>query len=198
MSIKRPFETNDDAATSVDLRWQRPRKTAEVSALGIDGRNNVWYIPHIVGSDWSAGLWPARRNAGETPALLEEVFMPRFTQGELEVMRILWEHGELKPAEIHARFPRNITNPSLRSYLAILLEKGHLVRRRVGKAYYYKAKTRRESTFRAMLRDLTRVCCDGSVQMLLCQLIRAEKLSESDLLELKRLSEGESKNQEKQ
>ena len=114
--------------------------------------------------------------------------MPRFTQGELEVMRILWEHGELKPAEIHARFPRKITNPSLRSYLAILLEKGHLVRRRVGKAYYYRAKTRRESTFRSMLRELARVCCDGSVENLLCQLIRAEKLSEADLLELKRLS----------
>jgi predicted transcriptional regulator len=114
--------------------------------------------------------------------------MPRFTQGELEVMRILWEHGELKPAEVHARFPRKITNPSLRSYLAILLEKGHLVRRRVGKAYYYRAKTRRESTFRSMLRELARVCCDGSVENLLCQLIRTEKLSAADLLELKRLS----------
>jgi len=116
--------------------------------------------------------------------------MPRFTQGELEIMRILWEHGELKPAEIHAHFPRRIKNPSLRSYLAILLDKGHIVRRRIGKAYYYRAKTRRESTFRAMLRDLARVCCDGSVETLLCQLIRTQKLSEADLLELKRLSEG--------
>ena len=115
--------------------------------------------------------------------------MPRFTQGELEIMRILWEHGELKPAEIHSQFPRKITNPSLRSYLAILLEKGHVVRRRVGKAYYYRAKTRRQSTFRAMLRDLTRVCCDGSVETLLCQLIRTQKLSEADLLALKRLAE---------
>jgi BlaI family transcriptional regulator, penicillinase repressor len=115
--------------------------------------------------------------------------MTRFTKGELEVMRILWEHGELKPAEIHAHFPRAIKNASLRSYLAILLEKGHLVRRRVGKAYYYRARTRRESTFRSMLRDLARVCCDGSVQNLLCTLIRTEKLSGDDLLELKRLSE---------
>ncbi len=114
--------------------------------------------------------------------------MPRFTQGELEIMRILWEHGELKPAEIHARFPRRIKNPSLRSYLAILLEKGHIVRRRVGKAYFYRAKTRRESTFRAMLRELTRVCCDGSMENLLCQLIRTQKLSATDLLELKRVS----------
>jgi BlaI family transcriptional regulator, penicillinase repressor len=115
--------------------------------------------------------------------------MPRFTEGELEVMRILWEHGELKPADIHERFPRDITNPSLRSYLAILMKKGHIVRRRVGKAYFYKAKTRRESAFRSMVRDLTRVCCEGSVQTLLCQLIRSEKLSEADLVALKKLSE---------
>jgi len=115
--------------------------------------------------------------------------MPRFTKGELEIMRILWKHGELKPAEIHERFPRKIKNSSLRSYLTILLEKGHLLRRRVGKAFLYRAKTRRDSTFRTMLRDLTRVCCDGSVETLLCQLIQIENLSEEDLLELKRLAE---------
>jgi predicted transcriptional regulator len=115
--------------------------------------------------------------------------MPRFTKGELEIMRILWKHGELKPAEIHERFPRKIKNSSLRSYLTILLEKGHLLRRRVGKAFFYRARTRRDSTFRTMLRDLTRVCCDGSVETLLCQLIQIENLSEEDLLELKRLSE---------
>lgn len=115
--------------------------------------------------------------------------MPKFTQGELEVMRILWEQEELKPAEIERRFPWEITNSSLRSYLSILLEKGHLSRRRVGKAYFYRAKTPKESAFHTMVRDLARVCCDGSVETLLCQLIRSEKLSEEDLLELKRLSE---------
>ena len=115
--------------------------------------------------------------------------MPRFTKGELEVMRILWELGEVKPAEIEDRFPWEITNSSLRSYLSILLEKGHVSRRRVGKAYYYRAKTQRESAFRTMLRDLTDVCCEGSVETLLCRLIRSQKLSAEDLLELKRISE---------
>jgi BlaI family transcriptional regulator, penicillinase repressor len=115
--------------------------------------------------------------------------MQRFTKGELEIMRILWAQGELKPADIHRHFPWEITNPSLRSYLAILLDKGHVVRRRVGKAYFYRAKTPRASTFRSMLHDLTRLCCDGSMQNLLCTLIRTEKLSDTDLLELKRLSE---------
>jgi len=115
--------------------------------------------------------------------------MVRFTEGELEVMRILWDHGELKPADIQEQFPRKITNSSLRSYLAILLEKNHLVRRRVGKAYFYRAKTRRNSAFRSMLRDVTRTYCGGSVDALMCQLIRSQKLSAEDLIELKNLSE---------
>ena len=123
--------------------------------------------------------------------------MPHFTKGELEVMRILWEHGELKPAEIQRRFPWKLKNPSLRSYLTILLEKGHVVRRRIGKAYFYKAKTRRDSAFRTMVRDVARVCCDGSVEVLLCRLIRSEKLSEEDLIELKRLSESGPHKEEK-
>jgi BlaI family penicillinase repressor len=68
--------------------------------------------------------------------------MPRFTTRELKVMKLLWEHGELKPGELQDRFPEPIKNPALRSYLTTLLEKGHVVRRRVGKAYYYKPVTR--------------------------------------------------------
>ena len=61
--------------------------------------------------------------------------MPRFTPGELKVMRLLWEHGEMKPADLQKRFPEPIKNPALRSYLTTLLEKGHVTRRLVGKAY---------------------------------------------------------------
>jgi predicted transcriptional regulator len=117
--------------------------------------------------------------------------MPRFTPGELAVMRILWEHGELKPAEIQKEFPRQIKNPALRSYLAILVEKGHVTRRRRGRAFYYRAKTRRESTFRTMLRDLVDSCCEGSTEALLCRLIQMEKLSESELIELRRVADGD-------
>ena len=49
--------------------------------------------------------------------------MPRFTPGELSVMRILWTHGESKPADIQKMFPEPIKNPALRSYLTILVEK---------------------------------------------------------------------------
>jgi len=116
--------------------------------------------------------------------------MPQFTPGELEVMHILWEHGEQKPGEIQAKFPREIKNSALRSFLSILLEKGHISRRQKGKAFFYRAKTRQTSAFQSKLRELVDVFCDGSTESLLLNLIRSEKLSADELLELKRLAEG--------
>jgi BlaI family penicillinase repressor len=115
--------------------------------------------------------------------------MPRFTPGELKVMRLLWEHGDLKPAELQKHFPEPIKNPALRSYLTTLLEKGHVTRRLVGKAYYYKASTRPRSAFRTMLGELVDAYCGGSVQALVMNIIKTERLSEDELLALKRLAD---------
>ena len=117
--------------------------------------------------------------------------MPQFTPGELAVMRILWEHGELKPSEVQRRFPESIKNPALRSYLTILLEKGHVSRRKVGKAFFYKAVTRRSTAFRSMLGEMIEAYCDGSARNLVLNLIRGEKLSKDELLQLKRLADAE-------
>ena len=119
--------------------------------------------------------------------------MPKFTRGELEVMRILWEHDEMKPADIQKRFPREIKNSALRSYLSILLEKGHVIRRLAGKAYYYKAKTRQQSAFKSMYQELAKIFCGGSTEALMYHLIKSEKLSEKELTELKRLADSEKK-----
>src|SRR5665213_194360 len=85
--------------------------------------------------------------------------MPPMTPGELKVMRLLWEHGEMKPADLQECFPEPIKNPALRSYLTTLLEKGHVTRRRVGKAFYYKATTHSRSAFRTMLGELVDAYC---------------------------------------
>jgi BlaI family transcriptional regulator, penicillinase repressor len=119
--------------------------------------------------------------------------MPRFTAGELKVMTLLWEHGELKPSELQDRFTEPIKNPALRSYLTTLLEKGHVVRRRVGRAYYYKAVTRSRSAFRTMLGELVDTYCGGSIQSLVMNIIRAERLSEDELLKLKQLADDPSR-----
>ena len=116
--------------------------------------------------------------------------MVQFTPGELEVMQVLWDHGEMKPAEIQDAFVREIKNPALRSVLSVLVDKGHVTRRQVGKAFFYKAKTRRQSAFRSMLRDLAQAFGDGSTKSLLFNLVKAEKLTDEDVAALKRLIDG--------
>ena len=115
--------------------------------------------------------------------------MAKFTAAELRVMRLLWEHGEMKPAELQARFPEPIKNPALRATLATLVGKGHATRRRVGKAYYYQPATRPKSAFRTMLGELVDGYCGGSVRTLVMNIIRAEELSAADLLALKELAD---------
>jgi BlaI family penicillinase repressor len=114
----------------------------------------------------------------------------KFTAGELEVMRVLWRHGtEMKPAQIRDAMPRPIKDSALRSYLTILLKKGHVARRRLGKAYFYRFITPSESAFATRLRALVETFCNGSTKALVRRLIRSEQLSEAELLELKRLAE---------
>lgn len=115
--------------------------------------------------------------------------MAKFTAGELKVMQLLWIHGEMKPAEIQEHFPEPIKNAAMRSYLTILIEKGHITRRQVGKAYFYKAKTLQNRAFHSMLKELVDTFCGGSKKQLLLSLVRSEKLTDEQLRELKEIAE---------
>ncbi len=115
--------------------------------------------------------------------------MSSFTPGESEIMRILWDYGEQKPSEIQVRHPRRMKNAALRFQLKILLEKGHITRRKVGKAYYYKAVTRRKGAFQKMVRRMAEIYCQGSTAGLIAELIKTEKLNEQEIRELKQLAE---------
>ena len=114
--------------------------------------------------------------------------MVRFTEGELEVMQVLWEHGCLKPAQIQERFPRRISNMALCAVLRVLLDKGHVTRRRDGKAYFYQAKTLRRAAMKKMTRKMADLFAGGSPFALIAQMIKSEDLSKEHVEELRRLA----------
>ena len=115
--------------------------------------------------------------------------MSSFTACESEIMRILWEHGEQKPPEIQEKYPRPIKNAALRFQLKVLLEKGHIVRHRKGKAYYYQAVTQRKGAFKKMVQRMAEIYCQGSTAGLIAELIKTERLSKEEIQELKQLAE---------
>lgn len=114
--------------------------------------------------------------------------MASLTENELEVMNILWQYGELKPAEMQAHYPRPIQNAALRFQLKVLLEKKHITRRKVGKAYYYRAATARDGVLRKMIRRMSEVFSQGSAVGLIAEMIQQENLSPDEIKQLQKLA----------
>jgi BlaI family transcriptional regulator, penicillinase repressor len=102
-------------------------------------------------------------------------------QNELEVLRILWERKELKPAEIQEAFSWPIENATLRSILVNLVEKRHVTRSLQGKAFRYAASVPKATLLQATVRTLARVFSGGSTQELVAQLVETADIKPSDL-----------------
>ena len=119
-----------------------------------------------------------------------------FTPAELEVMQVLWKHGELKPAEILERLERSTTNAALRSVLRILTEKGHVSRQMQGKAYFYKPRRSRHKALTNITRSLSDIFCGGSPAALIAHLIKTENLTDEEIRELESLAKSRTNNGE--
>ena len=114
--------------------------------------------------------------------------MTYLTPGELEVMKILWEHGSLKPAEILAKMDRPISDAALRSVLRVLLGKGQAKRKKAGKAFFYSASKKSNGTFKTMTRRLADAFCRGSSLGLIARLLEEEQFSKEDIKQLQQLA----------
>jgi predicted transcriptional regulator len=107
-------------------------------------------------------------------------------QNELEALRILWEKGGLKPAEIQSHFSWPVENATLRSVLLNLVEKGQVTRKLRGKAFFYEARVKKTALLQNMLHSLARVFAAGSKQELIAQLVRTGDIKPEDLEVIRR------------
>jgi predicted transcriptional regulator len=116
--------------------------------------------------------------------------MISLNENELEVLRILWEKGELKPAEIQAHFSWPIENATLRSVLVNLVEKKHVVRRLQGKAFFYAARIPKANLLESLMQHLARVFAGGSHKELVAQLVETADIQPADLQLLREAAAG--------
>lgn len=105
---------------------------------------------------------------------------------DLEVMQILWAEGPLKPLEIQQKLGGSVKNAALRWQLRALMEKGHVTRQKVGKAFYYQATTSQRSAFEKFARKLIKVFGDGSPVSLIGRMIDLELMSKDEIEQLKK------------
>ena len=112
--------------------------------------------------------------------------MISLNQNELETLRILWEQGELKPADIQSRFSWPIENATLRSVLVNLVRKKHVTRKLQGKAFFYIARVPKTTLLQGFLTQMAQVFAGGSQRELVMQLMETGDIKPSDLALLKK------------
>jgi predicted transcriptional regulator len=112
------------------------------------------------------------------------------TDAELEVLRALWDDGEATIRALADRlYPGGGTSEyaTVQKLLERLEDKGHVARRAEGRSNVFSARVKREELVARRLRDTAEKLCDGSLTPLLTHLVSAGRLSQDELLELRRM-----------
>lgn len=112
-----------------------------------------------------------------------------FTERELDVMSVLWEHGPATVAEVQERLSDELAYTTVLTILRTLEEKGRVGHEEEGRAYRYYPLVEKDTAQDSALERLTRRLFSGSTEMLLTRLVSERKLSESEIRRLQRLLE---------
>ena len=116
--------------------------------------------------------------------------MTSLNRNEMEALRILWERGESKPAEIQEQFSWRIDNGTLRSTLVNLMHKKHVSRIQQGKAFYYAARLPKATALQTVMRGIARVFAKGSTRELVAQLVDTDDITPGDLKLIQEIAAG--------
>ena len=110
-----------------------------------------------------------------------------FTERELDIMAVLWEHGPSTVAEVHEHLADDIAYKTVLTMLRILEQKGHIGHTEEGRAHRFYAIVKREQAgVTAMDRVLDKIF-GGSEEMLIAHLVRDRKLDATELRRLRKM-----------
>ena len=108
-----------------------------------------------------------------------------FTDRELDLMNVLWEHGPSTAAEVREKLTDDLAYNTVLTMLRILEEKGYAGRIEEGRAHRYHALVEREAAGQSAVRRLVDRLFDGSPELLLTHLVNDKKLKHADIQRLR-------------
>ncbi|HEV8069854.1 MAG TPA: BlaI/MecI/CopY family transcriptional regulator [Planctomycetaceae bacterium] len=109
------------------------------------------------------------------------------TDRELEALKILWQRGERTVRDVWQEMTaaeNDLAYTTVLSLLQVMEEKGLVGHKRIGKAYAYFAKIRREPTVRKLAGGFLDKVFDGAVDEYLVHVLGSRKLNEAELVRL--------------
>lgn len=111
------------------------------------------------------------------------------TESELEILKILWEHGDCTVRQVHELFAANkeIGYTTTLKLMQIMHGKGLVGRDERNKTHIYKALVSRENTEQQILGKMINELFDGSAARLVMQALGNHKASDEELEKIKKL-----------
>src|SRR5712691_2932702 len=115
--------------------------------------------------------------------------IPRPTDAELSILRVLWERGPSTVREVHDILSTSQATgyTTVLKLLQIMTEKGLVVRDESQRAHVYEARHSEQRTQRQILADLVDRAFGGSSAKLVMQALSGQKTSAAELTEIREL-----------
>ncbi len=115
--------------------------------------------------------------------------MPRPTDAELAILRVLWDRGPSTVREVTDQLgkQRDVGYTTALKLLQIMTEKGLVLRDESKRSHVYRPKQREETTQRQLVTDLIARAFGGSPEKLVLQALSAKKASKEELGEIRRM-----------
>ena len=121
--------------------------------------------------------------------MMKQRTLPKPTEAELELLRVLWSKRSATVREIHEEIAheRALGYTSVLKVLQIMTEKGLVQRTESGKAHLYRATVSQQETQSQMLRDLSDRLFSGSATQLAMHALSMQPASAQDLEEVRKI-----------
>jgi predicted transcriptional regulator len=110
-----------------------------------------------------------------------------FTERELDVMNVLWDHGASTVAQVQEAMPDELAYTTVLTMLRTLEEKGYLTHEEEGRAYRYYPLVERSEAGASALSRMMRKLFRGSPELLLTHLVSQRGLTREQLEEMRRM-----------
>ncbi|TWU30043.1 BlaI/MecI/CopY family transcriptional regulator [Bythopirellula polymerisocia] len=120
---------------------------------------------------------------------------PHPTDGELEILRILWAEGPSSLSNLceQLRTEREVATTTVATMLRVMLDKKLVKRTGAARGALWSAAVSQQTTARGMVRKLVHGVFDGSAERLAAHLVEGGQLSAKQLAELRTLIDAQPK-----
>ena len=117
--------------------------------------------------------------------------LPRPTEAELEILRVLWELGPATVRQVHEALAttRDTGYTTTLKLMQIMADKGLVTRDESARTHVYEARVSQEQTQRQLVNDLVERAFGGSAAALVLRALSTQKTSDEELEEIQKLIE---------